>query len=78
MKPCRCGCGEIVPDNRTFLNQEHSRRWMSGGGARELNILRQQAAGSSKRATQQTGSEKVDESSGAGKRSARKATRKRK
>lgn len=36
---CRCGCGQAVGRRRTFVNKEHQLRWMSEGGASELNAL---------------------------------------
>ena len=36
---CRCGCGEAVRGRRAFVNKEHQLRWLSSGGARELNAL---------------------------------------
>lgn len=39
MNFCKCGCGQTVKGKRVFVNKEHQLRWMSNGGARELNAL---------------------------------------
>ena len=44
MKFCQCGCGEAVNEKRSFVNKEHQLRWMSAGGAKELNGLQRSHA----------------------------------
>jgi len=39
MGTCQCGCGEAVKSGRVFANKEHQLKWMTNGGARELNAL---------------------------------------
>ncbi|MCS6496798.1 hypothetical protein NX905_21370 [Burkholderia thailandensis] len=39
MGTCKCGCGESVASRRVFVNKEHQLRWMTAGGATELNAM---------------------------------------
>lgn len=39
MGTCKCGCGEPIKGRRVFVNKEHQLRWMSAGGAAELNAM---------------------------------------
>jgi hypothetical protein len=39
MRPCKCGCGELVGGRRWFVNQDHELAWRIDGGARQSNAL---------------------------------------
>ena len=38
-KQCKCGCGTPVSRRKTFVDKQHQLRWMSAGGASEMNAL---------------------------------------
>ena len=39
MSTCKCGCGDSEKGRRVFVNKDHQLRWMSSGGAAELNAM---------------------------------------